>query len=288
MRELGFNPEYAAEGDTFFNYALWPYTPAQSLEGRLKPSNLLYESYDAAGVDRRFFDLIPLLRQSIGEFNTVFGVKQQGGRIWWEFYFYDYRRRERERSLTRVLDALRPLAPSTLLPNENLFYFMFSIDIQDDIFTRGIENVHLYIGNPGSSVSSGICYSLTPARTKLENLYYFFDAQTQMRDVAAKIACSALVDTKKIAMDEILRLELRVCRTICVANKQENDCVYFAGIRFDQFLWFLRWMRYREDLIGFLEENRARLDHLEFDVGFDYRMENDKLIVLKSGYYGIF
>jgi len=288
MRRMEFDPEYAADGDKFFNYALWPYTPPQSLEKRLKPSNLLYESFDAAGVDRRFFDLIPLLRQALGEFHTVFGVKQQGDRTWWEFYFYDYRRRERERSLSRVLEAIRPLAPSTVLPNENIFYFMFSIDITEDIFTRGIEEVHLYVGNPGSSVSSGICYSLTPARTKFENIYFFFDARTQMRDTAAKIACSAHIDTKKIDLDEILRPELRDCRTICVANKQENDCVYFAGIRFDQFLFFLRSMHYRPELIGFLEENRSKLDHLEFDVGIDYRMEGDKLRVLKSGYYGTF
>ena len=143
------------------------------------------ESFDAAGVDRRFFDLIPLLRQALGEFHTVFGVKQQGERTWWEFYFYDYRRRERERSLSRVLEAIRPLAPTILLPNENIFYFMFSIDITEEIFSRGIEEVHLYIGNPGSSVSSGICYSLTPARTKLENLYYFFDARTEIHETVS-------------------------------------------------------------------------------------------------------
>jgi hypothetical protein len=288
LERTGFNPEYAAEGDKFFNYAMWPYTPVQSLENRLKPSNLLYESFDAAGVDRRFFELIPLLRQAVGEFHTVFGVKQQGGRTWWEFYFYDYRRRERERSLSRVLEAFRPLAPSTVVPNENIFYFMFSIDITDDIFTHGINEAHLYIGTPGSTVSSGICYSLTPARTKFENIYFFFDAKLQMQETAAKVACSAHIDTKRINIDEIMRPELRDCRTICVANKQVNDCIYFAGIRFDQFLFFLRMMRYRPDLIGFLEENRSKLDHLEFDVGFDYRMEEDKLVVLKSGYYGTF
>lgn len=285
---MGFNAEPAAPGDEFFNYALWPYTPAGSLENRLKPSNLLYESLDAAGVDRRLFDLIPVLRQAIGEFHTVFGVKLQGKRTWWEFYFYDYRRRERERSLSRVLEALRPLAPTSIVPNENIFYFMFSIDITEEIFTRGIDEVHLYIGNPGSTVSSGICYSLTPARTKFENIYFFFDARTQMQDTAAKVACSAHIDTKKIRLDEILRPELRDCKTICVANKQVNDCIYFAGIRFDQFLFFLRWMNYRAGLIEFLEENRSKLDHLEFDVGFDYRMEAGELVVIKSGYYGIF
>jgi hypothetical protein len=30
------------------------------------------------------------------------------------------------------------------------------------------------------------------------------------------------------------------------------------------------------------------LAHLRFDVGFDYRAQGDRLLVLKSGYYGIF
>ena len=41
-------------------------------------------------------------------------------------------------------------------------------------------------------------------------------------------------------------------------------------------------------LCGNVEQNRAKLDHLEFDVGIDYRMDGDKLTVLKSGYYGTF
>jgi hypothetical protein len=37
-----------------------------------------------------------------------------------------------------------------------------------------------------------------------------------------------------------------------------------------------------------VEENRTKLDHLLYDVGIDYRMEGDKLVILKSGYYGTF
>lgn len=288
MREMGFELEYAAEGDKFFNYALWSYEPVQSLENRLRSSNLLYESFDAAGVDRRFFDLVSRIRDAVGPLHTVWGVKRQGDREYWEFYFYDYRRRERERSLSAVLDAIKPLVPCRIAPNENTFYFMFSLDITEEIFTRGLEEAHLYIGNPGSSVSSGICYSVAPERTRLENIYFFFDARAQLSEIAAKIVCSAHIDTKTIGIDQVLRPELRDCRTICVANKQQNDCIYFAGIGFDQFLFFLRLMNYRADLVAFVEKNRAKLDHLEFDVGLDYRMEEGKLVVLKSGYYGTF
>ena len=37
-----------------------------------------------------------------------------------------------------------------------------------------------------------------------------------------------------------------------------------------------------------MEKNRSMLDHLEYDVGFDYRMDGSDLVILKSGYYGIF
>ena len=31
-----------------------------------------------------------------------------------------------------------------------------------------------------------------------------------------------------------------------------------------------------------------RLDHMLYDVGFDYRMEGGRLNILKSAYYGVF
>ena len=51
---------------------------------------------------------------------------------------------------------------------------------------------------------------------------------------------------------------------------------------------FLRQFGYPEETVSFVENNRSMLDHLEYDVGFDYRMEGSDLMVLKSGYYGIF
>ena len=47
-------------------------------------------------------------------------------------------------------------------------------------------------------------------------------------------------------------------------------------------------MAYPRELVYFMEEKRPLLDHLLFDVGFDYRMEGKDLAILKSGYYGFF
>lgn len=282
--------EYATAQDPSLNYCLWDYPAPAPAEDKFRSVNLLFQSFDHAGVDARAFDVVEALRDGIGPFRTVFGTKLIGQRLGWEFYFYDYKRRQREVSITRVLDALRPLMPCPIVPNENLPYFMFSLDLDDDLATgrRPLDVVHMYIGNPGSTVSSGIAYALRTTGATLENFYFFFDAPTQLTDVAKKVVSSAHFDDTQCRLDAVMVPELRECRTICVANKQTHDCIYFSGVDVGQLLWFLETLQYPPPIVDFVRDNRASLDHLLFDVGFDYRFDNGALRVLKSGYYGVF
>ncbi len=282
--------EYATSDDPSLNYCLWSYAPVAPAEDKFRPINLLLQSFDHAGMADGACAIVDAIRDGIGPFRTVFGIKLIDGRLGWEFYFYDYARRGRAVSMSRVLEALRPLADCAIQPNENLPYFMFSLDL-DDALARGrrdIEVIHMYIGNPGSSVSSGIAYAVTPAGSRLENFYFFFDARTQLREVARKVASSAWFDETVLPLDSVLLPELRQCRTICVANKQTHDCIYFSGVDVGQLLWFLVTLDYPASIVTFVRENRSRLDHLLFDVGFDYRIEDGRLRILKSGYYGVF
>jgi len=282
--------EYTTTQDIFFDYCLWEYKPVAPYENKFRSVNLLYHSFDFTGMPERMFELVQAIRKGIGVSHTVWGLKKQGDTIAWEFYFYDYRRRERERSITKLIDTIGPFIRCGIKANENLHYFMFSIDINNDLIsgTRDLEEIHMYIGNPGSTVSSGICYSLTKNGTRLENFYFFFDAKKEMDDIMSKTACSAHIDTTQINIDQILWPEMRDCGVIVIANKQHNDSVYFSRIRVDQLILFLKRMRYPEELVSFIEENGAKLDHLLYDVGYDYRMEGRDLKILKSGYYGIF
>jgi hypothetical protein len=282
--------ELTSPDDQYFNYCWWPYVPVAPTENKLRPVSLLAQSFAVAGVAESGVRLVRHIRAELGPARTVWGAKWAGGRLAWEFYFYDYQRRERSVSITRVLDLVRPLAPSSVRANESLPYFMFSLDVDAELLTgtRGIDLVHMYIGNPGSTVSSGIAYALTADSTTLENFYFFFDARRHMQDAAAKILCSAQVDLAAVPIDRLLRPELRDCHTICVANKRRHDTVYFSGVTVDQLLYFLEWREYPTEVTGFVRENRARLDHLLFDVGFDYTTRNGELVIEKSGYYGVF
>lgn len=282
--------EYSTAQDPSLNYCLWEYSPAHPADDKFRSINLLYQSFGHAGIDARAFDIVDAIREGIGPFRTVFGVKLLRDRLAWEFYFYDYGRRNRAVSISRVLAAIRPLAPCDLKISESLPYFMFSLDLDAELAAgrRAIDVVHMYVGNPGSTVSSGIAYAMRAGGATLENFYFFFDAASQLDAAAAKICSSAHFDDTRIPVDAVLVPELRACKTICVANKQTHDCVYFSGVDARQLLLFLGRLAYPEAIVSFVRDNLDNLDHLLFDVGFDYRMDGDGIAVLKSGYYGVF
>ncbi len=282
--------EYATSRDPALNYCLWQYAPARPAEDNFRSINLLLQSFELAQVDERAYEIVERIRDAIGPFRTVFGIKLLAGRLAWEFYFYDYARRQRQVSISRVLAAIRPLVRCDVRPNESLPYFMFSLDLDAELAAgrRELDVVHMYVGNPGSTVSSGIAYAVRTTGITLENFYFFFDAAQQLNDAAGKICSSAHFDDTRLPVDEVLVPELRRCKTICVANKQTHDCVYFSGVDVRQLLHFLERLDYPRPVVEFVREHAARLDHLLFDVGFDYRMEGGRLTILKSGYYGVF
>lgn len=282
--------EYTTDQDHYFSYCWWPYEPVAPVAGKFRPANLLYQSFDLAGIDEHAFEIVRTIQQAIGMFRTVYGIKLVDDRLAWEFYFYDYKRQQRDVSISRVLEAIRPYASSPVRANENLEYFMFSIDLDDKLVTgaRDLDVVHMYIGNPGSTVSSGIAYALTERSTTLENFYFFFDATRDLSEVADKIRCSAHVDAGRIELNRILVPELRTCHTICVANKKTHDTVYFSGINVEQLLFFFELLHYPRSIVEFVTRHKSKLDHLLYDVGFDYTTQGDKLVLLKSGYYGVF
>lgn len=283
--------EYATEQDRFVDYCLWPYAPRVPAQGMFRSYNLLLHSFLQADADPQLFKLCQTIREALGEGQVVWGVKQAAdGHLSWELYFYDYARLERKVSISALLQAISPFADCHLNVSEQRPYFMFSIDVDNALALgrRSLEEVNVYIGNPGSSVSSGLCYSLTQAGMAFTNLYYFYNAKNEMDEIKGKIACSAYLDLHEFDMAHILWPELCHCEVIVVANKQDRDGVYFSRIPVDGLIFFLKKMAYPAALIEFIERNRSRLEHLLFDVGFDYRMKNGRIDIVKSAYYGFF
>jgi len=285
------NPlELAAGQEPQYDFCLWEYQPPAPSDGKLRSVNLLLRTFEQQGLGSRAVDVVGAIRGGLGNSRSVWGVKQEGGAISWEFYFYDYDRQQRTRSIPRVLELIRPWVPCAVHTSERQPYFMFSIDLGRGQLADGrpLDEIQMYIGNIGGTVSSGICYAVTRAETRLKNFYFFFDARTEMENIVGKLTSSAYLDLPGLDFDAILWPELRDCQIIVVSNKQQRDGVYFSRITVDQLLFFLKRLRYPQEHVSFVERNRDRLDHMLYDVGFDYRVEDGALKIVKSAYYGVF
>ncbi|GAA2813761.1 hypothetical protein EDC40_10788 [Aminobacter aminovorans] len=281
--------EWAQPSDPYYDYCLWDYRPLAPTAGKLRSSTLLWHSFETLGAPPRLAEIVRAIKAEIGAFRTVWGVKKLGDRYSWELYFYDYGRLERTVSIERVLAAIAPFAGSNLALSSKRPYFMFSIDLDEDLGEgrRCVDELSVYLGNPSAMVSSGLCYQLSRTGLRFDNLYYFFDREKNWDDIVGKVCTSAHLDLAGLDPAAILWPELCDCGIVVVANKKHNDGVYFSRIRIDQLIWFVEKLDYPSSLQQFLRDNKSRLDHMLYDVGIDYRMIEGRIEILKSAYYGV-
>lgn len=282
--------EYTAANERYYDYCLWEYRPLKNPENQLKSLNLLTNSFRSEGVLKEATKIMRAIQSGFGHSCTVWGIKQEGEKICWELYFYDYAEIERTRSVSQLLAILSPWNACAIHMNEQFPYFMFSIDFQHKHFIENalLENVQVYLVNAQSTVPSGICYEMKKTDIALKNFYFFFDAKSQMTHIVDKIRSSIFLDCSLLDIHAILWPDLVKCQTIVVANKRTCDGIYFSRINIDQLIFFLKEMRYPTEQISFVENHKSKLDHLLYDVGFDYWMENGQIKILKSSYYGVF
>ena len=105
--------------------------------------------------------------------------------------------------------------------------------------------------------------------------------------ILAAIAIPKFAATKEKAYLASMKSDLRNLATAQEAYIADNT-VYFSGVNVDQLLVFLNRLAYPAEIIRFVQENRGKLDHLLYDVGFDYVARGAGLEFVKSGYYGVF
>ncbi len=277
-------------GDPYFNYCRWPYDPPASGVGKLRPSVLMHKAVAEMPAGEWIAETLRSIQQGLGDFRSVYGVKRIDGKWALEIYVYDYDRQDRVFSIERLESASRGRLTFPKPVDSRIPYFMFSFDLTERTARQCgvLDAVHVYIGNPGSEVSSGIAYEFTNTGRQLENFYFFFDATRHQQEIADKIACSVFSESWHTSLDLLYRPELKNCQTICLANKRTCDTIYFSGVNVDQLLFFLNWQQYPAHYIQFVSENKFALDHLLYDVGIDYRVNSGQLEFVKHGFYGVF
>lgn len=281
--------EPAGPGDAYRDFCLWDYAPVAAPEGKLRAAGLLWEALEHMRAPPFFAEALHALREALGQGAVVWGLKHAAGTVSLELYFYDYARLERQVSIERILQILSPWIACDVTPPPGCPYFMVSLDLDAQVAaSRRIPALNVYLGNPGSSVSSGMSCEVTGQGIELRNIYNFFDANNEGTAIRRKIVESARLDLRHYRHDMLLWPEMAGCRTVVVANKRVADGLYYTRLRVGQLLWFLRRTGFPAPLIAGIESRRDRLDHLLFDGGFDFCMAGGRMEILKSAYYALF
>ena len=278
--------------DPALDYCLWPYVrPNAEANYALRTSTLLYHSFHVAGVSERMIGVCEAIRKAFGRFNVVWGIKWAGERLSWEFYFYDYKRADRVNGVADFIKATEGFLHCHLVPDDSKPYFMFSVEFDDRHANgeRDIEQIDIYMGNPGSSVSSGICYGLNASGYEMRNFYFFFDAEAERKAIINKLAETIYLPFQEKTIDQLIWPEMAGVKTIVIANKRHRDSLYFSRIEVGQLILFMDRLNFPKAMISFVNKNKGSFAHHLFDVGYDYDISEDgqSLIYQKGGYYGL-
>jgi len=271
------------------DYCQWEFEmPVPPAPGALRTSALLYQSFEAAGVTDRMRPLMRAIQERWGRFNTVWGVKFADGELSWEFYFYDYERAARVHGISDYLEATRDLIDCPVPARDDLPYFMFSVELTAaNLEGTPLDQIDIYMGNPGSNVSSGICYGLRATGLEMRNFYFFFDAAREEQSIRDKITESVHFSYREVDMSQFLWPQMEGVKTIVVANKRFRDGIYFSRIRAVQLHHFLERLEFPRGICDHLRDHQSLFDHHLFDVGWDFAYDGAAIRPTKGSFYGL-
>lgn len=286
---MEWHKEYSGKSDEFFDFSHIKYSPRCRPDGKLKSSNLLLNSFDATGCSDQFYNLVYSIRSGVGEGGVVWGVKNIDGKIAWELYFYNYGDMPKN-SIKNIASVVGPFFSLPDISSLNPAYFMFSVDVNDSLLSgRKADSISLYIDNRGTYAgyytNNVFSYVLSGGGARLNN-YYIPLCGAELKKALPKITCSLFAGESMEAKNVLVPELLNACSAIVLAKKSRCDSVYYVGVGVGELISFLRRFCYPSGIVSFVEKNAGKLDHMKYDVGFDYRQEDGKFNVLKSVYYG--
>ena len=276
----------------YYDYAYKTYRPIASCQGKILSDALLYNSFSQSPCQKQFLSLIKKIKNAIGPWNTVWGVKFEKGKMSWELYFYDHGRRNPNITVTRLLKIIRPDLKTPVFKGidiERQPYFMFSMNLSEDVFkNREFEGVRLYTRGRWKT-AQGNSYYWNRDGCVLENLYNTYKIPAETVEWAHTLKHSFVFAPYLVEFlkSDLVR-QLMVCGKISMACKRDKEGIYFSRVNIEQLLFFLKYFSYPDYVTGFISSQKQKLDHLLFDVAFDCALGPKGIVFGKSSYHGGF
>lgn len=286
-----YDLEWSEPDDAYLDFRVLHYKPAAPTEGRIRSVNLLRASFDAFGALQRGNEIIDVMRRTFGLFETGWGFKFGAAGPTWELYWYHEQNEPRTKTIAQLRYALESFGGLHLDVDLNLPFASFSLDLDEivDGCSDGVSGINLYFGNGVDSRCPGLSCRATADALLLRNTYFVAatDDGEAMRELSTRILYSPRNGSKS-ATHHLLAKRPPSCRYVYFANKPACDAVYYSETDLEFYQHFISWAGLPAEFCSYITEHAAELDHLRWDMGFNYVVVDDDVQVSKVGVYGYF
>lgn len=266
-------------GDLFRDFCQWDYAPpVPPAQGTLRQAAVLWQSLAPLPYGDALMRLFHSIRDCIGPFGTVWGIKSGPAGLSWELYFYDYDRADRRIGLSALSDCLPGMFAAGLTDADRWPWFMASIEFDGATVATGrIAEVDLYFEADGGTISAGLSEVWDGRTRRPKNDYRFYrsieDRDLLLQDLADVPPLPAPVTPGRHG-EEIF----------VVSRKAASSAAYVSRVGIDGTIAFVDEAGFDPALVRFLRHHRRALTPYLFDLGIDYRDGR----ILRSAIYGIF
>lgn len=277
---------WRCESETIgYDFLQASYVPPSPPIGKLQSVTVLLAS---VGADERqpWEDLCMRLQAGLGLGRTVWGVTHDDAGVSWELYFYRMSQgREGEVTYPDVVSVLPEFAwESRLIDHPNVA--MFSVELRAEGDHRLALSSPVNIYPVASSIRRGsvLAYVSTDEGQRLKNVYINFNNDREA--LRCRLSESLFVRAES-EIDWLLAEGVQSAADVYWVNKPSSDGLYFSQVDSEHAIAFVGRHRISDSVLEFMQEHQSELDHLKWDLGFDFLRHNGELRVVKSGIYGV-
>jgi len=297
----------------YYNINFTQYYPKNAHVHSLQSSYILAAAIATGMISDDIIPRVLDIQKKLGINATLWGLRSENDTFSLEFYFH-HPKKFKKHTLENLADLLQPYmtVPISAEMLEDGYYI-----ISYNLSGSNIECLNVYyplidpskplaeVDDAGFSlnvpVSVAASYYFTPSQPALQqqNIYYgYTNCIRDLYDVIERIySCCREVfpNEDPIKANQFLSFPYlydkeknRYFHPYCIAKKEYAVGVYFMGFSFAQFLSFLKYHRLPLAFIASIEKEGTNLNHLQFDIGIDFILQNGEFIVKKIAHFGTF
>jgi hypothetical protein len=274
-----------------YDYIYEPYNI--TLKHHYKPSSLIFENFCNINNNNKMLSHCKKIQDYFGINRTVYGIKKVGNEYSFEFYYY-YPNKYQNNSFDNILKFNN--IPISKIP-EDSYLTAFSLDTN-----CALKSVNVYYAaNNCDHIKKRkyngymICtdcletesYKYDNENIKKENLYkFFYIMNNECKKAYDYLNSLHNSNCGPSLSDQIFKVPCK--KSICVTIKPDSIGLYFSQVEINSFIYALSFFEYPQKFINYIITNKDNYEHLLFDIGYNFKIDNDKIIYTKSSFYGIF